>query len=267
MKAKRTLTCEQVRRLDRMAIEEYGISSAVLMENAGRACASEVEKMLLSGGVARALDKLTQGGSRDDIPRTLEELDAWKDGLTRSPKPVIVLCGPGNNGGDGLVIARTLFNRGHAVECFFVGDLASLADASADVRHNSDLLRGLALGLAEVAAPAQIEALKPRLAQAPVIVDALFGTGLTRDLEDPWLAVVQAINESGAPVLAVDIPSGLNADTGAVLGMAVRASVTMTFMAPKPGFYEAAGPACCGVVKVAEIGVPRPFIDMALGSG
>jgi NAD(P)H-hydrate epimerase len=263
MAAPKTLTREQVRRLDRMAIEEYGIPSFALMENAGRACASEVEKMLLSGGVARALDKLALGGSRDDVPRNVEELDQWKSGLGKARAPIVVLCGPGNNGGDGLVVARTLINRGHPVETFFVGDIEKLTDASADVRKNAELLRGLGAGIGELFSAAQIEGVRERLAAAPVIVDALFGTGLSRVLEDPYLAVVQAVNESGAPVLAVDIPSGLDADNGNVLGFAIRATVTMTFVAPKPGFFLNAGPACCGAVKVAEIGIPRVFIDMA----
>ena len=267
MKREKTLTSHQLRRLDRLAINEFGIESFVLMENAGRACACEVEKMLLSGGVARALDKLSQGGSRDDLPRTLEELDLWKSGLSRAPAPVIVLCGPGNNGGDGLVVARTLINRGHAAEAYWVGDMGALSNAPIDVQKNAALLRSLAVGISEIASRSQLDALKPRLAMAPMIVDALFGTGLSRALEDPFLAVIQAMNESGAPILAVDVPSGLNADTGEVLGLAVRAAVTLTFVAPKPGFYVNAGPACCGVVKVAEIGIPRPLIELALSSG
>jgi NAD(P)H-hydrate epimerase len=259
-----TLTREQVRRLDKLAIEEFGIPSIVLMENAGRACAFEVERMLLSGGVARALDKLTQGGSRDDIPRNLSELEAWRRGLGKARSPVIVLCGTGNNGGDGLVVSRTLFNRGCPVETYYVGDISQAQEASPDVRKNLELLRGLAAGIAEVVAPAQIDSLRPRLAKAPVIVDALFGTGLTRNVEDPQLAVIQAVNESGAPVMSVDIPSGLDADSGNVLGLAIRAMVTVTFVAPKPGFHANAGPACCGAVKVAEIGIPRPLIEMEL---
>jgi NAD(P)H-hydrate epimerase len=244
-------------------VEEFGIPAFVLMENAGRACASEVEKMLLSGGVARALDKLARGGSRDDVPRNVEELDQWKNGLGKARSPIIVLCGPGNNGGDGFVVARTLINRGHPVETFYVGDIEKLAAASPDVRKHAELLRGMGAGIAELFSAAQIESVRERMADAPVIVDALFGTGLSRALEDPYLALVQLVNESGAPVLAVDIPSGLDADTGNVLGFAIRATVTLTFVAPKPGFFLNAGAACCGTIKVAEIGIPRMFIDMA----
>ncbi|MCC6573260.1 MAG: NAD(P)H-hydrate epimerase [Planctomycetes bacterium] len=259
-----TLTRAQVRQIDCAAIEDYGMPSFALMENAGRALADEVERMLLAAGVARAMAKLGQAGSRDDVPRTVEELERWKAGLGRAPNPVIVLCGPGNNGGDGMVCARTLFNRKHPVECWFVGESGKLAGLSADVRKNADLLLGVGVGLREAYAAAQLAELRAKQANAPLIVDALFGTGLTRALEDPWRDVIQSVNDSGTPVLAVDLPSGLNADTGDVLGVAVRAAVTTTFIAAKPGFYEKAGPLCCGVIKVAEIGIPRPFIEMAL---
>jgi NAD(P)H-hydrate epimerase len=109
-----TLTRAQVRELDRSAIEDYGIPSFALMENAGRALADEVEGMLLAAGVSRAMQRLALPGSRDDVPRSVEELERWKQCLGRVQSPVIVLCGPGNNGGDGLVCstASTLLRRG-----------------------------------------------------------------------------------------------------------------------------------------------------------
>lgn len=259
-----TLTRATVRNLDRQAIDDYGIPSFALMENAGRALADEVEKMLLAGGVARAMQRLGQPGSRDDVPRNIEELERWKQGLGRTPQPVIILCGPGNNGGDGLVCARTLFNRRHTFEVWFVGELDQLPKLSDDVRKNAALLKNLGVGINEAFSAAQVGRLAPHLAPSPLVVDAMFGTGLTRPLDDPWRAVIQAVNDSGVPVLAADIPSGLDADTGDILGVAIRAAVTLTFVAAKPGFYEKAGPACCGAIKVAEIGIPRPFIESAL---
>jgi NAD(P)H-hydrate epimerase len=145
-----------------------------------------------------------------------------------------------------------------------VGESARIKDLSADVQKNAELLTGLGVGLREAFSAAQLDELAAKLTAAPVIVDALFGTGLTRTLQDPWRAVIQTVNDCGVPVLAVDVPSGLNADTGDVLGVAVRSAVTLTFIAAKPGFYLGAGPLCCGTIKVAEIGIPRPFIDMAL---
>jgi NAD(P)H-hydrate epimerase len=245
----RTITREQARELDRRAIEEYGIPSIVLMENAARACADECERVLRLHGVRRELNRLRAPGSKDDVPRTVEELHRWKQTLSEFPEPAYIFCGPGNNGGDGLAIARTLFNRGFSVRVF--GEPGN----SLDVQTNAKLLRGLGIQVEP------LDASRPALGSAPLIVDALFGTGLARTLEDPWRATVQAINDSGAPVLAVDIPSGLDANTGNVLGVCVRASVTVTFTAAKPGFYDKAGPTFCGKVVVAEIGIPRTYVD------
>ncbi len=260
-----TLTRAVIRDLDRRAVKDYGIPSFALMENAGRALADEVEKMLLAGGVARAMQRLGQPGSRDDMPRNIEELERWKQGLGRTQESVIILCGPGNNGGDGLVCARTLFNRRHGLEVWFVGELDQLPKLSDGVRKNARLLKDLGVGINEAFSAAQVAKLAQRLMSSPLIVDAMFGTGLTRPLDDPWRAVIQAVNDSGTPVLAADIPSGLDADTGDVLGVAIHAAVTLTFAAAKPGFYAKAGAACCGAVKVAEIGIPRMFIESALG--
>jgi NAD(P)H-hydrate epimerase len=224
----RVLSRSAARALDRRTTAEHGLPSLVLMENAGRASADEAARML--------------GGSRG---------------------PVLVLCGPGNNGGDGFVVARTLENRGTAVEAVFVGPSARLADASPDFATHLRLWRGLGHGLETVATPREVEALEPRLARAALIVDALFGTGLDRPLGEPWLALVRRLNAARRPVLALDLPSGLDADTGAELGAAVRAACTVTFVARKPGFALGIGPEVCGRVVVAEIGVPRAWIEAA----
>ncbi len=214
-----------VRALDRRAIEEYGIPSVLLMENAGRACAEEALRLL--------------GGARG---------------------PVLVLCGPGNNGGDGLVIARTLWNRDVKVSAVFVGPRAKLETATPDFTTNLRLWRGLGQVLEPVETPSDVARLAPRLAHAELVVDALFGTGLDQRLGEPWLAAIREVNACRRPVLAVDVPSGLDADTGAELGAAVRAALTVTFVARKPGFARGRGPELCGLVVVAEIGIPRPWI-------
>jgi NAD(P)H-hydrate epimerase len=266
MAAAKTLTREQVRDLDRRAIEEYGIPSMLLMENAARACADEAERILRIDGVSKAMAKLRQPGSKDDIPRTMEELQRWKDRLHKAETPVAVLCGPGNNGGDGLAIARTLFNRGHAVRVLYVGDPAQLDKASADVQLNAKLLTPLGLEIAPLHEREQLKQARALLKDAPLIVDALFGTGLTRVIEDPFRAVIEAANDADASRLAVDIPSGLDANSGDILGVCVRADSTVTFVAEKPGFHQAAGPTFCGQVTVAEIGIPRPYIEEALAA-
>jgi hydroxyethylthiazole kinase-like uncharacterized protein yjeF len=214
-----------VRALDRRAIEEHGIPGLVLMENAGCAAADEVQRMLAG-----------------------------------SPGPVLVLCGPGNNGGDGLVIARTLQNRGLDVGAVFVGPAERLAGGGADFQTNLHLWRGLGRPFP---ACSEVSELRARWAGSALVVDALFGTGLTRPLDEPWRAAIDALNEARRRVLAVDLPSGLDADTGAELGAAVRADVTVTFVARKPGLLLGRGPALAGRIVVAEIGIPRPWIAAA----
>jgi hydroxyethylthiazole kinase-like uncharacterized protein yjeF len=217
-----------VRELDRRAIEEYGMPSLLLMENAGRACAEEALALL---------------GER--------------------PGPVLVLCGPGNNGGDGLVIARTLWNRHVEVSAVFVGPRDKLESGSPDFATNLRLWRGLGRSLDVLETPSEGERLVPLLPRAALVVDALFGTGLARELGEPWRGTIQRVNAARRPVLAVDLPSGLDADSGEVLGEAVRATATVTFVARKPGFARGKGPGLCGRIVVAEIGIPRSFLESA----
>jgi NAD(P)H-hydrate epimerase len=226
----RCLSRAAVRELDRRAIEECGVPSIVLMENAGRAVAEEALRMLAG-----------------------------------RPGETLVLTGPGNNGGDGLVVARTLENRGRRARVVFVGAHERLSDGPQDFLINLDLWRRQGGRLSVAVAPAELAHLLGELRAAPLAVDALFGTGLARPLEGPYLAAVASLNACGAPVLAVDVPSGLDADTGRELGLAVRAQATVTFAAMKPGLLRELGPACAGRVTVAEIGIPRFLLEQALG--
>jgi NAD(P)H-hydrate epimerase len=220
------LTREASRELDRRAIFEVGVPSLVLMENAGRACADVAERML-----------------------------SERDGAT------IVLVGPGNNGGDGLVIARTLSNRGRVARVVFVGAHEQLERGTPDFQANLALWRAHGGSVAVAVSPGELAALAGELGEAGLIVDALFGTGLARPLEAPYPALFAAVEASGAPVLAVDLPSGLDANTGLVQGAALRADVTVTFSAEKVGLRLADGPRLAGRVEVAEIGVPRFLLD------
>lgn len=220
------LTREEVRALDRRATEEFGVPSLLLMENAGRACADAARRMVA-----------------DD------------------PRPVNVVCGPGNNGGDGLVVARTLHARGVPVEAWLAAPLETVERLSADVRANADMWRRQGRDLRELATPAQLEAARPELERASLLVDALFGTGLARPVEGHLAAVVELLDAAPAPVLAVDVPSGLDADTGEVLGVAPTAACTVTFVAPNVGLTRGECPRLAGAVEVAEIGIPRPLLD------
>lgn len=158
------------------------------------------------------------------------------------PCRVAVLCGPGNNGGDGFVVARLLRGAGYAVRLALLGDAANL---KGDAAHMAGLWRGT------------VDNLEPAvLDRADVVVDALFGAGLARPLDEPTAEMIVEIQHRKLPVVAVDVPSGVDGDTGAVLGVAPQALVTVTFFRKKPGHLLYPGRALCGDVVVADIGIP-----------
>jgi NAD(P)H-hydrate epimerase len=214
------LSREQVRALDRRAIEEYGVPGVVLMENAGRGAA----EVLLRLGV--------QG-------------------------PVVVCCGKGNNGGDGFVIARHLDNRGVAVRVVYFGKPQDLAGEAA---VNFEIVRRSGLPLTVIPAPGPVLDLD----DAEWVVDALLGTGATGPARPPLEQVIAAINNSKAKVLAVDLPSGLDCDTGLPLGPCVRALHTVTFVAQKTGFAKPAAREWTGQIHVVDIGAPRALVQALL---
>lgn len=161
-------------------------------------------------------------------------------------RPVTILCGPGNNGGDGFVIARKLKEAGWTVRVGLLGDRTYLAG---DAQLMSNLYDG------------SVEVLSPRLLEgAGLVVDALFGTGLSRPIEGAALDVINAANAYPAPRIAIDIPSGVNADTGEILGAAVQASATITFISKKPGHLLFPGRAKSGSVHIADIGVKDEWV-------
>ena len=207
-------TVGEVREIERLAMAEGGLPGAELMERAGR-------------GAFRALVRRWPGVRR-----------------------VSVVCGAGNNGGDGFVVARLAREAGFVVRVLMVGDPGRLGrDASA------------MLGAMREAGAALEPFAASSLAGAAVLVDALFGTGLTRSVRGSAAAVIEAMNAARAPVLAVDVPSGIDADTGSVRGAAVRASLTVTFIAPKRGLLTGAGPDHCGRLEYDPLGVPSALAD------
>lgn len=208
------LTPEQMGRADRMAVAA-GVSSRDLMEAAGTAVA-----------------------------------DAIAD--TFSPCRVLVLCGPGNNGGDGFVAARVLAARGWPVRVALFGDREAL---KGDARVNAECWTGpvSSIGEAGVSEPPVIEG-------AELIVDALLGAGLDRPVGGGLRDVIAAINEAGVPVVAVDVPSGIDGADGAVRGIAVSAALTVTFFHKKPGHILLPGRAKCGRVVLADIGIPEKVL-------
>jgi len=231
-----TLTRKQVRELDRRAIDGFGVPGVVLMENAGRGCA----ELLMRLNPDRA--------------------------------PTLILCGTGNNGGDGFVIARHLDNHGWPARIVNVQGEPKGEDGDVELGLPPDAETNW-----RIAARTKLDAwpecryIDPR-SEAAVrgrgvtyregwIVDALFGTGLSRPLGSPFGQIVEDINASGSPVLAVDIPSGLDCDTGEPLGPTVRATHTATFVAPKRGFLNPASRDWTGEVHVIDIGAPRVLVE------
>lgn len=226
----RSLTRDQVRRIDRFAIERLGIPGVVLMENAGRNAADAVEELL--GGA---------GG-----------------------RTVAVVAGAGNNGGDGFVIARHLSLRGASVTTFLVAPAEKLAG---EAEVNFRALEALGGTIVDVSEAEQIAGLAERLSGADVVVDAVGGTGISGGLRGQIATAVEQINASSRLVVAVDIPTGLDCDTGEAPGPVVRAKMTVTFVARKVGFDAPDAATYTGEVRVADIGIPAERVAEMIEGG
>ncbi len=214
------MTRDEVRAFDRWAINTLGIPGVVLMENAGRSCAELIKDKL--AGVA-------------------------------SPR-VCIFCGTGNNGGDGYVIARHLLNSGFKVAVIIVGERRKI---KGDAKTNLDILERLGQPIEQlnVNEPDIADKVEAFAADADMLVDSLFGTGLGGQLSDEYKQLIESINAQNCPILAVDIPSGLDCDTAEPLGAAIRASYTVTFVSAKRGFASTSSAQYTGEVFVASIGV------------
>jgi NAD(P)H-hydrate epimerase len=171
-------------------------------------------------------------------------------------RPVVVLCGRGNNGGDGYVAARHLALRGLKPTVFL---FTRPDELRGDAKTNFDILAQTGVPIISIEQPSHLAAVEQRCREAAVVIDALLGTGAQGEVRELMAAAIRIANASGVPILAVDIPSGLDANTGEVLGVCIEATVTVTFVAPKVGFFCGEGPAKVGHVVVADIGLPREF--------
>ncbi|GEN35912.1 NAD(P)H-hydrate dehydratase [Aneurinibacillus danicus] len=214
------VSTQQMRDIDRFTIEQIGIPSLVLMENAGVAVVREVEKR-------------------------------WPTGK------VVVLAGPGNNGGDGLVIARHLLNEGREVTVWLFGREEKRSE---DCRRQLEIIRhsGYSVTVWEDGSEEEKALqLQTELGRAAVVVDALLGTGTKGELRPPYPFVIEQLQNGPGTVVAVDIPTGVNSDTGEVAQKAVRADVTVTFAFPKWGHFLYPGADCVGELVVADISIPR----------
>lgn len=215
------LTRQQMTRLDRMAIETYHIPALILMENAGRAVAQEVLRIIKQPG--RAF--------------------------------VSVLCGPGNNGGDGLVAARHLFNQGVKVKLFYFGKISRIIDRG-ETGVNLRIVLKMGLPIKE-AVDIPVNQILRQINKSKLIIDALFGIGLQRPLTGRLRELIEGINHLNKSVITVDVPSGLDCDKGIPWGVAVKATRTVTFGAPKLGFKKPSARKYTGKIIVADISIPH----------
>ncbi len=220
----KTVSVREMKEIDRRAIEEFGVPALALMENAGAFTARTAEEMLAAGTKGKTL----------------------------------VFCGTGNNGGDGMVAARHLVSRGRPADIFLIGKREKV---KGEALVNLKIAEKMALPVREITAAAQVPALEKEIRSAGLVIDAIFGTGMSGEVLDPARSVIALFNRSGVPVLAVDIPSGLEADTGRILGEAVIARVTVTFGLAKKGFFLDQGPRCTGEIKIDPIGIPSRLLE------
>jgi len=214
----RTVTREEARRIDKLAIEKYGIPGIVLMENAGLAVSRVVSQMF---------------GDKKDAR-------------------VAIFCGKGNNGGDGFVVARHLINGDIGVNIYL---LCEKKDVKGDALINLNILLRMGQEVKELTCPDDIEGIKEEVYGASLIVDAILGTGAEGDVKEPMKSSIDFINGTLLPIVSVDIPSGLDADNGVLLGTSIKATKTVTFVAPKKGFYLNEGRFRTGEVTIADIGI------------
>jgi NAD(P)H-hydrate epimerase len=221
--SERWYTGAGVRAIDRIAAEQYGIPSIVLMENAAVALREASLRIMTERGLGGAM----------------------------------VVCGPGNNGGDGFALARHLANAGVDVR---VGHTRERSGYAGDARTNLEIIAAMGLPLTQLAGAADYDGWMGQARGPVLIVDALLGTGVDRAVEGAAGEIIGRINgRAGGFVLAADLPSGLDADHGAVHGPCVRADATVTFVGRKVGMAVAGG--WCGAVTVGDIGVPPALAE------
>jgi len=225
----RVLNSAQMREADRRTIDDVGIPSLVLMENAGRQAVAAMESM-------------------------------YSDLMERQ---IALLCGRGNNGGDGFVVARTLAQRGADVSVFLLG---RVADVRGDARTNLEILGRLGLTVVEVADSQAWELHFSEVSDCSLIVDAIFGTGLNAPVTGLIESVIADVNASGIPIVSIDVPSGLSADSADAIGPSIHAGLTVTLAAPKLPLVLPPAETHAGSIVIADIGIPSDVIDAIEGA-
>lgn len=219
MKSKQVSAAE-MQAIDRKAIEQFGIPSLLLMENAGR-------------GIAELIVHQTRG------------------------KRVTILAGSGNNGGDGLVVARHLHNHGYNVFVLLFSDPSAF---KSDPAINYGILQKMKISLHRMSDQDTDDFLRETILRSDVVVDALFGVGLARPLTGLSRTAVEVVNDVAKQVVAVDLPSGIHSDTGEVMGCAVKATLTATLGLLKAGLMRSEGPRYAGKIALVDISLPRELL-------
>lgn len=211
----------QMKAIDQCAINDYGIPGILLMENAAIS-------------IVKAIETYKQSGK------------------------VLIFCGQGNNGGDGFAIARHLFQKHYQVEVFIIGVPEKI---KGDAKINYNILHRLNINITTISQQYSLDVLDKIIENCDLVLDCIFGTGLSREVTGVYMDVTKKLNTYSPYTIAVDIPSGINGDTGGIMGVAIKADETVTFALPKIGNLLYPGAYHCGDLKVADIGIPK---DMPL---
>lgn len=218
-----------MREIDRYCIEKLGIPGIILMENAAIKVAEEVESTLSSLEKDRAA----------------------------------IVCGVGNNGGDGIAVARHLYLKGYKINVFIVGKLEKGSDdfnANLQILKNINMVENNKIFI-NVINEENFEDFKKSISKTSIIVDGIFGTGLTREVDGIYKRVINEINNSKKHIVSIDVPSGLNSDDGKVMGISIEADETITLQLYKTGFLQDEARKYCGDIRVVNIGIPRKVIE------
>ena len=220
----RSLARDEVRDIDRRAIEDIGVPGTVLMENAGRGTADLIEGLGIKG-------------------------------------PVVIVAGRGNNGGDGFVVARHLDCHGYAVRVLLIAESSELHGEAA---INWRIVKNSGIACQELGNAPEMAAVESAVSEAAWTVDGLLGTGTRGEIQDPVRSVIQCLTKSAERILSIDLPSGLDCETGKPLGPCINAQHTATFVARKKGFDAPGACQYTGEVHVIDIGVPRTLLEQYL---
>jgi NAD(P)H-hydrate epimerase len=224
-----TLSRDQVRDIDRRAIQEFGMLDLVLMENAARGTADVLCQLMEHNGTEKG--------------------------------PVTIVCGKGNNAGDGFAIARHLDLRSIATKLALLCDPSEL---TGDAAANFAIALKAGILIEQFPTPLDVARFDLAIAGSAWLVDAILGTGAVGEPRSPFAEAIERLNASKLPILAVDLPSGLDCNTGIAASRTIEAAHTCTFVAAKPGFFLADGPKCVGELHVVDIGAPRQLVESAL---